>query len=126
MAKTPLELPAKFDHAGKGSDSLRFRSRGDEISSYPQQVCGHGRIPRRRRGCTVIPVERKDAALVETRPLTLVTTDDCHFCQRAHVVLGRLDVGAREISVDSPEAAALADGGLPLAFLPVLTDGERV
>jgi len=32
----------------------------------------------------------------------------------------------REVSIDSPEAAALADRGVALAFLPVLVDGERV
>lgn len=58
--------------------------------------------------------------------LVLITTEDCHFCEHAHAVLAALDVDAREISVDSDEAAALAAGGVPLAFLPVLTDGARV
>ena len=58
--------------------------------------------------------------------LTIVTTDDCHFCERAHEVLERLGVSAREIGVYSDEAAALAARGVPLAFLPVLLDGERV
>ena len=58
--------------------------------------------------------------------LILITTDDCHFCERAHKLLHALQVPFREISVDSPEAAALAAGGLPLPFLPVLTDGERL
>ena len=58
--------------------------------------------------------------------LVLVTSDDCHLCLRAHEVLEQLGVQAREISIDSPEAAGLAANGLPLAFLPVLTDGERV
>jgi glutaredoxin len=58
--------------------------------------------------------------------LTLVTTSDCHFCDRAHDVLGRLGVSVREIPVESVEADALAARGLPLSFLPVLTDGERV
>ena len=58
--------------------------------------------------------------------LQLVTADDCHFCARAHEVLARLGVHATELAVDSPEADALADRGIPLAFLPVLTDGERV
>jgi glutaredoxin len=61
-----------------------------------------------------------------TDSLILITTEDCHFCQRAHEVLEALDVAAREISVDSGEAAALATRGLPLTFLPVLTDGQRV
>ena len=66
--------------------------------------------------------------LKETRAptLTLVTTDDCHFCEHAHAVLETLGVAAREISVDSAEAQVLAGRGIPLAFLPVLTDGERV
>ena len=58
--------------------------------------------------------------------LTLVTQEECHFCEHAHEVLGALGVAAREINVDSAEAQALADRGIPLAFLPVLTDGERV
>ena len=58
--------------------------------------------------------------------LILVTTEECHFCERAHDVLERLDVEARELSVDSSEAEDLAASGIPLAFLPVLTDGDRV
>lgn len=58
--------------------------------------------------------------------LILVTTDDCHFCERAHLVLGSLGIGFRELSIDSSEADELAHRGIPLAFLPVLTDGQRV
>ena len=61
-----------------------------------------------------------------TRELTLVTQDDCHFCERAHRLLAALGIGAREVAVDSTEAEELAARGIPLAFLPVLTDGERV
>lgn len=58
--------------------------------------------------------------------LTLITTEDCHFCERAHDVLATLGLEAREISVDSDEAQRLADRGIALAFLPVLTDGVEV
>ena len=58
--------------------------------------------------------------------LTLITTSDCHFCERAHDVLATLGVQAREISVDSDEAQLLAERGIALAFLPVLTDGVEV
>ena len=58
--------------------------------------------------------------------LTLVTASGCHFCERALEVLDGLGIVAREIAVDSSAAAALADRGIPLAFLPVLTDGSRV
>lgn len=58
--------------------------------------------------------------------LILVTTDDCHFCEHARAVLDAVGLTARELPVDSPEAGSLAARGLPLAFLPVLTDGERV
>lgn len=58
--------------------------------------------------------------------LTLVTQEECHFCEHAHVVLEALGISVREVRVDSAEARALADRGIPLAFLPVLTDGERV
>ncbi len=58
--------------------------------------------------------------------LVLVTTRDCHFCERAHGVLDTLGVAAREVDVGSAEAGMLAARGIPLAFLPVLTDGERV
>ena len=60
------------------------------------------------------------------RRLLLVTTNDCHFCQRARELLGALAVDVREVGVDSADAAELAARGLPLAFLPVLTDGERL
>ncbi len=63
---------------------------------------------------------------VAARELTLVTTEDCHFCERAHEVLNDLGVITREVSVDSEQAVALAKRGIPLAFLPVLTDGKRV
>ncbi len=63
---------------------------------------------------------------VAAHELTLVTTDDCHFCERAHALLVELGVVTREVAVDSAEAAALAERGIPLAFLPVLTDGGRV
>lgn len=58
--------------------------------------------------------------------LILVTTDDCHLCERAHLALGALGVDARELSVDTDEARALVEDGIALSFLPVLTDGERV
>ena len=58
--------------------------------------------------------------------LILVTTDNCYFCERAHAVLGSIGVGFRELSVGSTEARVLAERGIPLAFLPVLTDGQRV
>lgn len=61
-----------------------------------------------------------------TSSLILITTEDCHFCLRAREVLEGLDVVTREICVDSDEAATLAARGMPLAFMPVLTDGERV
>ena len=58
--------------------------------------------------------------------LILITPSDCHLCERARTVLGTLGVEAREIPVESSEADELAARGIPLAFLPVLTDGERV
>lgn len=61
-----------------------------------------------------------------TRELLLVTAEDCHLCARAHEVLDALGVGVREVPVGSQEAEAIAARGIPLSFLPVLTDGERV
>ncbi len=58
--------------------------------------------------------------------LILITTDDCHLCERAHAVLDALAVEAREVDVHSAEAEALASRGIALAFLPVLTDGTHV
>lgn len=58
--------------------------------------------------------------------LVFVTAHDCHFCEHGRQVLATLDVEAREIPVESAEADRLAAAGVPLAFLPVLTDGERV
>jgi len=61
-----------------------------------------------------------------TGGLLLVTTRDCHFCEHAHAVLAELGLEARELDVSDDEAGRLAAHGVPLAFLPVLTDGERV
>lgn len=58
--------------------------------------------------------------------LLLVTAPDCHLCSHAHEVLGELRVTVRVIDVSSPDADALASQGVPLAFLPVLTDGNDV
>ena len=58
--------------------------------------------------------------------LVLVTTSDCHFCDHAHEVLGELGLEPRELDVASAEAGKLTARGIPLAFLPVLTDGEQV
>jgi hypothetical protein len=52
-------------------------------------------------------------------------SDNCHFGEHAHEVLASLGVSAREIRVDYDEAAEFAGHGIPLAFMPVLTDGER-
>ena len=62
----------------------------------------------------------------DTTQLVLVTTDDCHFCEHAHRVLDSIGVAHREVDVSSSEALRLAAKGIPLAFLPVLTDGEHV
>jgi hypothetical protein len=62
----------------------------------------------------------------ESRELLLVTAEECHLCEHAHEVLRTLDVDVREIDVDSADAERLASAGIPLAFLPVLTDGDRV
>ncbi len=58
--------------------------------------------------------------------LLLITGQDCHLCEHGLRVLASLGVEAREVDVESDEAAALAGRGVPLSFLPVLTDGERV
>lgn len=71
-------------------------------------------------------IDHGHVAAAGTPQLVLVTKEDCEFCERAHSVLAELGVEAREIDVASDEAAELAARGLPLAFLPVLSDGERV
>jgi glutaredoxin len=58
--------------------------------------------------------------------LLLITARDCHLCVHARSVLAALSLDAREVDVDSDEAAELAARGVALAFLPVLFDGERV
>ena len=58
--------------------------------------------------------------------LLYITTDDCHLCEHGRRVLDALGVARREIHGDSEEAATLAADGIPLSFMPVLTDGERV
>ncbi len=58
--------------------------------------------------------------------LLYITAEDCHLCGHSRTVLDQLGIERRELNVDSDEATALAAGGIPLSFLPVLTDGERV
>ena len=58
--------------------------------------------------------------------LLYVTTEDCHFCEHGRAVLDELGIERHEVNVDSAEADELAEAGIPLSFLPVLTDGERV
>ena len=58
--------------------------------------------------------------------LLLVTGQDCHLCEHGRDTLEALGIQAREVDAESDEAAALAGRGVPLSFLPVLTDGERV
>ena len=58
--------------------------------------------------------------------LVYVTTGDCHLCAHGRAVLDELAVERDEIDAGSAEAAALAAAGIPLSFLPVLTDGRRV
>jgi glutaredoxin len=58
--------------------------------------------------------------------LLLVTSEDCSFCTRAQDVLAELGIEVRIVDVASDEADELARRGIPLAFLPVLTDGESV
>ena len=41
-------------------------------------------------------------------------------------MLDSLGVERREIADSSDEAAALAASGIPLSFMPVLTDGQHV
>ena len=61
-----------------------------------------------------------------THTLILVTGEECHLCAHGREVLVGLGVDAREVAVDGEEAAALAARGVPLGFLPVLTDGARL
>lgn len=64
--------------------------------------------------------------LVSAERFVLVTDRDCHLCERAHMVLEELGVDARQVDVASTEAQGLASRGIPLSFLPVLTDGATV
>ena len=61
-----------------------------------------------------------------TGTLIVVTSADCHLCEHGREVLAALGLGATEVDVESEAARALAARGIPLAFLPVLTDGEHV
>lgn len=58
--------------------------------------------------------------------LVVITSHDCHLCDHARAVLDDLGLQVREVDVASEEAPALAPRGVPLAFLPVLWDGEKV
>jgi hypothetical protein len=61
-----------------------------------------------------------------SKQLVFVTSHDCHLCEHGREVLAVLGLAARELDVESVEAQELAGQGVPLAFLPVLWDGERV
>src|SRR5437773_1624957 len=73
------------------------------------------RSPRRRhlrcRPLGAATTGRKAFVTLAAGELTLVTTHDCHFCERAHDVLATLAVQPREVSVYSSEAALLAERG---------------
>lgn len=88
-------------------------------------VRAHRRRRRRggrpRRGCALAAGDGPLSA-----PLVLVEADGCLFCKRAREVLDALGVEARTVMADSAEATSLSLRGIPLAFLPVLTDGERL
>jgi glutaredoxin len=71
-------------------------------------------------------IPRRSWASMEDRELVLITGRDCDLCDRAHGVLAELGLSVRELDVASEEAEGLARSGVPLAFLPVLCDGERV
>jgi len=58
--------------------------------------------------------------------LVFITSSDCHLCAHGRGVLAGLSLRVREIDIASPEAQTLAVQGVPLAFLPVLFDGQRV
>ena len=58
--------------------------------------------------------------------LVFITSEDCHFCEHGRGVLDELGVERREVAASSAEAAKLASRGIPLAFMPVLTDGQHV
>jgi glutaredoxin len=58
--------------------------------------------------------------------LTFVTGRDCHLCEHGRRVLDAVGLERDEVDVESSEAAELAARGIPLGFLPVLTDGGRV
>ena len=63
---------------------------------------------------------------MSTAELVLVTSHDCHLCGHGREVLDDLGLSARELDVESEEARALAERGVPISFLPVLWDGSRV
>ena len=60
------------------------------------------------------------------RRLRLITASDCHLCGHARAVLAALGLEASEVDVGSAEAHELAARGVPLAFLPVLLEGDQV
>jgi len=58
--------------------------------------------------------------------LLFITADDCHLCEHGRRVLDSLGIVRRELASESDEATQLAARGIPLSFLPVLTDGTHV
>ena len=60
------------------------------------------------------------------RDLVLVTSPDCHLCERARILLDGLGLRYREVDLADPEAGELARRGVPVVFFPVLVAGDRV
>jgi glutaredoxin len=58
--------------------------------------------------------------------LILVTSPDCHLCDRARALLADLAVDYREVDLVDDEAGDLARAGVPVIFFPVLVAGTRV
>jgi hypothetical protein len=58
--------------------------------------------------------------------LIYVSSEDCHLCEHGRHVLDSLGVERREVAAESQASEALVVAGIPLSFLPVLTDGERL
>lgn len=67
-----------------------------------------------------------DDAPADGDRFVLVVGDRCHLCDHARAVLSTIGITVREVGVHSHEATVLAARGIPLAFLPVLTDGDHV
>ncbi len=126
MGDNLLQPPGVSRDPHRGADAAESDPRlGEPRGEGVGQAAGHrGEVNR-------LLLEEQARTLRVGQPRKIINAPGqalglCHLCGHARSVLATLSLPAREVDVQSPEAEALAARGVPLAFLPVLWDGEEV